>query len=114
MSEYDQQQYRRMLYKLACIEDGDFSQALVADLASLLGVLETRDPAWESAFQDGLAGLDGDIFFATHKMEEDGDVSYKDPSYDEATAYRLRATAAELKQLVLQKIKMAPDGAGTE
>ena len=111
MSEYDQRQYQRMLYKLACIEEGAFFQALVTDLACLLGALEMRDPPWEGAFQNGLAGLEDDIFFASHKLEEDGDVSYKEPSFDDERAERLRATAVELKQLVLQKIETPVGGA---
>jgi hypothetical protein len=110
MSDYDQRQYRRMLYTLGCIESGDFAAELVADLTALLGALETPDPSWARDFQSGLAGLDEDISVAIFRQHDEGDsASSNEVSFDEETAGSLRATAVQLKLLVLAKIEGSVD-----
>ncbi len=106
MSDYDQRQYRRMIYKLECIEGGDFASELLADLTALLGALEKPEPSWERAFLGGVGSLDEDISGALVDLEdEDAAASRARPSFDEATVERMKATAAKLKQLVLTKIE---------
>ena len=105
MSDYDQRQYRRMLYTLGCIESGDFASELVTDLTALLGALETPDPSWARDFQGGLGGLDEDISVAIDRWEQEGELPSKEISFDEETVKRMRETVAELKLLVLAKIE---------
>lgn len=95
-----------MLYTLSCIEDGDFGTEFVADLTVLLHALETPDPSWARDFHNGLAGLDEDLAVANFELEDEGDAApSKEPSFDEETSKRVRATAARLKLLVLTKIE---------
>ena len=111
MSEYDQRQYRRMLDALAAFEKGSLPPGiLLAELTGFLGVLEKPEPSWERNFQNGLGGLDEDLSVAIVRLESEGDpAAYRDFSYDEDTTSRIRATAARLKQLVLERIENAED-----
>ena len=110
MSDYDQRQYRRMLHTLGCIESGDFASELVADLTALLGALESPDTSWAREFQSGLAGLEEDVSVAIFRQHDEGDsASNNEVSFDEETAGSLRATAVQLKLLVLAKIEGSVD-----
>ena len=101
MSEFDQRQYRQMLYRLEDIERGAFSIA-TTDLMILLDILEEVEPAWVSYFWDGLSQLEIDISSAAVRAQDQGTLGL---SFDPATKNRMQATAARMKQMVLAKIE---------
>ncbi len=107
MSEFDQRQYRQMLYRLEDIERGAFSIA-TTDLMVLLDILEEVEPAWVSDFWDGLSQLEVAIGIAAAEAERRGTL---DLSFDPATKERMQATAARMKQMVLAKIEAPADDA---
>jgi hypothetical protein len=105
-----------MLDQLELFDNGDsFHPAALTDLYALGQVLEAPDPSWADAFQRGVGLLEIDTSIAIVRWAEEGEDPSKDFSYSEETIKRMRATVAELKRLVLQKIEAPADGAeGTD
>jgi hypothetical protein len=96
MADFDQRQYRLMLDRLVAFDEGRIRlDTLVDDLEGLLNVLAEPDPAWKRTF----LGIWGEL------EEERADALFKEvKAFDEETTQSLRATVAELEQLVRQKI----------
>jgi hypothetical protein len=95
--DYDQRQYRRMLERLEAFEIGrPFLSGLIADLDTLLGVLEEDvDETWASEFSRLSCALEEISASAIDR----GDKVLSDDDMRDA-----REIAGELKRIVLPKI----------
>ena len=105
VSEFDQRQYRRMLYMLDRLESGDFSMDLVTNLYALTDVLEEPDTQWNKTFTAYLGRLNDIIAIAVVELEQEGEAGLRKPlSFDDAAVKSLMTRAARLKRLVQAKI----------
>lgn len=100
-----------MLEALDAFEEGSlYPGILLGELTGFLGVLEKPELSWARNFQNALGGLDEDLSVPLAMLEsEDDPAAYMNFAYDEDTKASIRATAARLKQLVLEKIENATD-----
>ena len=97
MSEKDQRQYRLMLEKIGSFEQGEIRlESLVEDLDGLLNVLEEPASSWREAFLHEWGNLEDERAFAIFKNTK---------QFDNDAIQRLNAATAQLRLLILQKLK---------
>ena len=101
MPDADQAHYRLMLDRLTAFEEGQIPlDRLVDDLEGLLNVLAKVEPTWEEMFLGLWGELEDERAYALFKGIK---------VLDEETSEGLRATVAQLKELVQKRIEHRHD-----